>query len=83
MNGNGNGSKYVTWQMIAVIISLLGLMLLIGGVVNSKADRESLEACEMRMEKRVDGVEQRLERNIQDIKESQDKMYDLLLNKLR
>lgn len=76
-----DNGKYITWQTVAVIISMLILMLGVGAVISSKADKDSLAACENRINERVTGVERRLDRDIRDIKDKQDKVYDLLFDK--
>ena len=78
MTTNENTS-IITWKQLGVIIAVVGLFTTGGGFLYTKADKSELVKVEDRCIKRVDGVEQRVREDIQEIKEKQNKIYDLLL----
>jgi len=76
---NGNSSA-ITWKQIGVIIAMVGLFMTGGSVLYTKADKVELVKAEERCVKKVDKLEERVSGDIKEIKEKQNKIYDLLLS---
>jgi len=75
---NGNNSV-ITWRQVGVIIAMVGLFMTGGGILYTKADKTELVKTEKRCVERVDRLEKRVGEDIKEIKEKQNKTYDLLL----
>ena len=74
---NGN----ITWKQVGVLISIIGMFAIFFGWTTTKADKTELEKAEIRVEKKVDSMYGMLKEDIDEIKEKQNKIYDILVNK--
>ena len=77
---NGINTAVITWRQIVVIIAMVGLFMASGSVLYTKADKTELVRAEERSIVRLDKVEKRVSDDIREIKEKQNKTYDLLLS---
>jgi len=76
---NGNSSA-ITWKQIGVIIAMVGLFMASGSILYTKADKVELTNVEKRCVEKVDKLEERVSDDVKEIKEKQNKIYDLLLS---
>jgi len=74
-----------TWKQLGVIITLLGMLALYGGLLQSKVDRSDFKESQSKIERNFEGVtrgaiiQERLEADIKEIKANQAKMLDVLM----
>lgn len=74
-----NNQSFLTWKQVPAIISLVALLIAGGAYIYTKADKTELIITEARCVERIDNVETRVGDDIREIKDKQDKIYDLLM----
>lgn len=75
---NGNNSA-ITWRQVGVIIAIIGLFITGGGFLYTKADKQEVVKAEERCTEKINKLEVRVGDDIKEIKEKQNKIYELLL----
>lgn len=74
-----NGNGVVTLKQVLTAIALIGVLITAGGVIHTKADREELIRVEQRCNDKIKFVQSELKEDIKELKQTQDKIYYLLL----
>jgi len=73
-------NSVITWKQIGVLLAMIGIFMTGGGVLYTKADKIELVKVEERCTEKVNKLEERVSDDVKEIKEKQNKIYDLLLS---
>jgi len=73
-------NSVITWKQIGVLLAMIGIFMAGGGVLYTKADKIELVKVEERCTEKVNKLEERVSDDVKEIKEKQNKIYDLLLS---
>ena len=72
-------TSVITWKQVGAICTIIGLFITGGGFLHSKADKVELIEAENRCIKMVDKLEKRVGDDVREIKDKQNKIYDILI----